>query len=1316
MKQLDLLKQSNGVSVIPGEIRAVSFHKADWSHASEHTNECVKETNDYELDLTSTEVNIRNKKPTEEKKNSQPIVGLFQLFRYADTLDVIFLIFGTIFTLGTGIAFPINLIVYGDVATGYIFNDIYKSRFANNSTNASNIAEFPYGNKYKDIFDFVLNYNYTLYFCLIGVGSLVCAYLEFVFWNISAERQINRIRKLFYQSVMRQEIGWFDTHKAGDLGNLFTQDMQNLASGLGDKTALCFQWIVTWLACYIIAIVKGWNLALATMSVVPLLAIVGALTTRWMKNMSLEELKAYSSAGAVAEEVFSAIRTVTAFNGQEKESQKFDDRLSNAHSLATRKGLILGLCTGAVWFFSFAAMAIAFWYGTELIINKELGFEPGNIITIFFSVIMGTSFLAQAFPAVETISAARAAATRVFEIIERDSDIDVTAEKGYIPKTVSGNIELKDIHFHYPSRRDVQVLKGLSLRVDVGKTVALVGSSGSGKSTVVQLIQRFYNPQQGQVLLDGRAIEDLNLKWLREQIGVVSQEPVLFATTIRENIRYGRKDVTDDEIEDAAKKSNAHEFISMFPKGYDTLVGDSGAQMSGGQKQRIAIARALVRNPKILLLDEATSALDNESESIVQMALEKAQIGRTTIVVAHRLSTIRNADIIYVLVNGQVVEQGTHSELMQKEGAYHGLVKHQEVQVVSEEKRVLDESDHDIADFPDKKVSNPVKVGQPVSQESHNTASDASNETENLPEFSIKKLIRLSAPEWYLIVVGCITAVIAGAVPPSFSFLVSEFLGVLSGESDQQMRHSTKILVAVTMGIAAFNSVVRALLLMCFTNAGANLTRRLRTMTFRAILRQDIAFFDDPSNSVGHLTTRLSNDCTMVQGATGFKISTLLESISTIIASVVIAFFYSWKLTLVTLSFMPIMIAVGTIQGRLITRFSKSDKRSVEKVGQIFFQSINNMRTVVSLTLEEIFLLKYSKINDFMQREGIKRSFVAGLFFAMSNGIVFFSYATALTYGAYLIQNENLAFKFAVRVFSVIIFGGWSIGKNSSTSQDFNKAKLATSRLFAIMERVSPIDAATNDDKKCDSFSGAIEFKNVTFHYQTRPDVNVLNGISFVVQPGETLALAGTSGCGKSTTVSLIERFYDPLYGKVLADGNDLKNLNLNWLRSQISVVSQEPTLFNVSIRENIAYGDNNRVVTMEEIIQAAKSANIHNFIYSLPLGYETNVGPRGTQLSGGQKQRIAIARALIRNPKILLLDEATSALDSESEKVVQEALNKAREGRTCIMIAHRLSTIQNADKIATVHKGGVVELGNHAELMAKRGAYYRLQNAQQRN
>ncbi|XP_039599119.1 ATP-dependent translocase ABCB1-like [Polypterus senegalus] len=293
------------------------------------------------------------------------------------------------------------------------------------------------------------------------------------------------------------------------------------------------------------------------------------------------------------------------------------------------------------------------------------------------------------------------------------------------------------------------------------------------------------------------------------------------------------------------------------------------------------------------------------------------------------------------------------------------------------------------------------------------------------------------------------------------------------------------------------------------------------------------------------------------------------------------------------------------------------------------------------------------------------------------------------------------------------MFATMHVGRSSSSAPDFAKAKVSAQRIFSLLEKKPKIDIYSTEGLKLNHFDGNIEFQDVHFAYPTRKKVQVLQGLNVKVSKGQTLALVGSSGCGKSTTVQLLERFYDPINGHVLVDGNDITSLNLVWLRSQIGIVSQEPILFDTSIAENIRYGDNSRSVTQEEIEEAAKKANIHNFIEDLPQKYGTKVGDKGAQLSGGQKQRIAIARALLRNPKVLLLDEATSALDTESEKIVQVALDEARQGRTCIIIAHRLSTIQNADIIAVISNGEVVEQGTHSELIAKGGAYYALANAQ---
>lgn len=295
----------------------------------------------------------------------------------------------------------------------------------------------------------------------------------------------------------------------------------------------------------------------------------------------------------------------------------------------------------------------------------------------------------------------------------------------------------------------------------------------------------------------------------------------------------------------------------------------------------------------------------------------------------------------------------------------------------------------------------------------------------------------------------------------------------------------------------------------------------------------------------------------------------------------------------------------------------------------------------------------------------------------------------------------------------ILTYGAVAVGQTLSFAPEYAKARSAAAHLFALFNREPAIDSYSLQGQKLNNCQGTLELRQVSFNYQSRPDVPVLQDLSVTIGSGQTVAFVGSSGCGKSTSVQLLQRFYDPCQGAVLFDNTDIKNLNVQWLRSQIGIVSQEPVLFDCSIAENIAYGDNSRKVSLDEIQRAAKAANIHSFIEDLPEKYNTPVGAKGTQLSGGQKQRIAIARALIRSPKVLLLDEATSALDNESEKVVQQALDQARKGRTCIMIAHRLSTVQNADLIIVMKNGRVIEMGTHQQLITNRGAYFHLVNAQ---
>ncbi|XP_011362782.1 ATP-binding cassette sub-family B member 5 [Pteropus vampyrus] len=1178
------------------------------------------------------------------------VVGPIEIFRFADGLDITLMILGLLASLVNGACLPVMSLILGEMSDNLISGCLVKT----NTTNYRNCTQ----SQEKLNEDMIL---LTLYYVGIGVAALVFGYMQISFWVMTAARQTKKIRKQFFHSILAQDISWFDGCDIGELNTRMTDDINKINDGIGDKIALFFQNMSTFSIGLAIGLVKGWKLTLVTLSTSPLIIASAAMFSTIVISLTSKELKAYSKAGAVAEEVLSSIRTVVAFGAQEKEIQRYTQNLKYAKDVGIKKAIASKLSLGAVYFFMNGTYGLAFWYGTSLILHGEPGYTIGTVLAVFFSVIHSSYCIGTAAPNFETFTIARGAAFNIFQVIDKKPAIDNFSTTGYKPECIEGTVEFKNVSFSYPSRPSIKILKGLNLKIKSGETVALVGPNGSGKSTAVQLLQRLYDPDDGFITVDGNDIRTLNVQHYREHIGVVSQEPVLFGTTINNNIKYGRDGVTNEEIEKAAKEANAYDFIMEFPNKCNTLVGEKGAQMSGGQKQRIAIARALVRNPKILILDEATSALDTESESVVQAALEKASKGRTTIVVAHRLSTIRSADLIVTIKDGVVVEKGTHAELMAKQGLYYSLA---------------------------------------MSQTS-------------LPEVSLLKFFKLNKSEWPFVVLGTLASVLNGTIHPIFSIIFAKIITMFENDDKTTLKHDAEIysMIFVILGVICFVSYfIQGLF---YGKAGEILTMRLRHLAFKAMLYQDISWFDDKENSTGALTTILAIDIAQIQGATGSRLGVLTQNVTNMGLSVIISFIYGWEMTLLILSIAPVLALTGMIETASMTGFANKDKQELKHAGKIATEAVENIRTIVSLTREKTFEQKYEETLQAQHRKTLKKAQIIGSCYAFSHAFVYFAYAVGFRFGVYLIQAGRMTPEGMFIVFTAIAYGAMAIGETLALAPEYSRAKSGAAHLFALLEKKPTIDSCSKEGKKPDTCEGNIEFREVSFFYPCRPDVLILRGLSLSIEKGKTVAFVGSSGCGKSTSVQLLQRFYDPMKGQVLFDGVDVKELNVQWLRSQIAIVSQEPVLFNCSIAENIAYGDNSRVVLLDEIKEVANAANIHSFIESLPEKYNTQVGLKGTQLSGGQKQRLAIARALLRKPKILLLDEATSALDNESEKVVQHALNTARKGRTCLVVAHRLSTIQNADLIVVLHNGKIKEWGTHQELLRNRNVYFKLVNAQ---
>ncbi|KAM0338466.1 hypothetical protein ACHAPU_011319 [Fusarium lateritium] len=1248
--------------------------------------------------------------------------GVAVLYRYASRNDIIVIIISAICSIAGGAALPLMTVVFGNLQG--VFQDFFVNRTLSSSAFNDKLAEF------------------VLYFVYLGIGEFVVVYISTCGFIYSGEHISAKIREHYLESCLRQNIGFFDKLGAGEVTTRITSDTNLIQDGISEKVALTLAAVATFVSAFVIGFVKYWKLTLILFStVVALLINMGGGSTFILKY-NKQSLEAYAHGGSLADEVISSIRNAVAFGTQERLARQYDTHLKNAEHFGFRvKGAVACMIAGMMLVL-YLNYGLAFWQGSKMLVQGETSLS--NILTILMAVMIGAFNLGNVAPNVQAFTNAIAAAAKIFNTIDRVSPLDSSSNKGEKLEHIEGSIRLSNIKHIYPSRPEVTVMQDVSLNIPAGKVTALVGASGSGKSTIVGLVERFYDPVQGSVYLDGHDISKLNLRWLRQQMALVSQEPTLFGTTIFNNIRHGligtkHQDAGAEKqrelVIEAAKKANAHDFVSSLPEGYETNVGERGFLLSGGQKQRIAIARAVVSDPKILLLDEATSALDTKSEGVVQAALENASEGRTTITIAHRLSTIRDAHNIVVMSEGRIVEQGTHNELLEKKTAYFKLVSAQNIaaaeEMSAEEQAAIDEeevslmrkitSEKQTGIIADPNDDIAAKLNRTTTSKSASSVALQGRKTDAEQEYGMWTLIKLIASfntkEWKLMAIGLFFSAVCGGGNPTQAVFFAKQITTLSQpvtpENSHKMKKDSDFWSAMYLMLAfvqLFAFIIQGVL---FARCSERLVHRVRDRAFRTMLRQDVSFFDRDENTAGALTSFLSTETTHVAGLSGVTLGTLLMVGTTLISAIVMSLAVGWKLSLVCISTIPVLLGCGFFRFWMLAHFQRRSKAAYDSSASFASEAISAIRTVASLTREEDVLNQYKQSLAIQQRRSLISVLKSSLLYAASQSLLFACFALGFWYGGTLIGRlEYTMFQFFL-CFMAIIFGAQSAGTIFSFAPDMGKAHHSAGELKKLFDRQPMVDTWSESGKRLEQVEGVLEFRDVHFRYPTRPEQPVLRGLNLTVRPGQYIALVGASGCGKSTTIALLERFYDPLSGGVYIDGHEISTLNINDYRSHIALVSQEPTLYQGTIKENILLGTPRDNVPDSDIEFACREANIHDFIVSLPDGFNTIVGSKGALLSGGQKQRIAIARALIRDPKILLLDEATSALDSESEHVVQAALDKAAKGRTTIAVAHRLSTIQKADIIYVFDQGRITEQGTHSELMKKNGRYAELVNLQ---